>query len=171
MPTSFAFSWRSCFDQSPYFDDSPPFLPVCERSALAMRAAFSLLAPSRRRASYCSSSLTLDPWSLATAPPPAPNRLSDLRLSPLTTRPATEVPVGQIAGRQDPAVAPRYETRREDRSRSRPLRRPVEAAPRLRPSRVQPRGLALRRRQAQLPELSPCRRVSARGTGAAGRWS
>src|SRR3954470_24542242 len=30
-----------------------------------MRAAFSLLAPSRRSASYCSSSLTLGPWSFA----------------------------------------------------------------------------------------------------------
>src|SRR3954447_6933823 len=34
-----------------------------------MRAAFSLLAPSRRSASYCSSSLTLGPWSLAMASP------------------------------------------------------------------------------------------------------
>src|SRR3954454_20245193 len=32
-----------------------------------MRAAFSLLAPSRRRASYCSSSLIDEPWSFAMA--------------------------------------------------------------------------------------------------------
>src|SRR3954470_23951128 len=32
-----------------------------------MRTAFSLLAPSRRRASYCSSSLTDEPWFLAMA--------------------------------------------------------------------------------------------------------
>src|SRR3954453_3825630 len=34
-----------------------------------MRAAFSLLAPSRRRASYCSSSLIDDPWFFAMACP------------------------------------------------------------------------------------------------------
>ena len=48
----------------------PPLLPVSLRlPALAMRAAFSLLAPSRRRASYCSSSLIDDPWFFAMACP------------------------------------------------------------------------------------------------------
>src|SRR4051795_6070302 len=58
-----------------------------------MRAAFSLLAPSRRRASYCSSSLIDDPWSFAmdcpfvadtprVADAPKPKRLSAKREGP-----------------------------------------------------------------------------------------
>jgi hypothetical protein len=69
MPISLARFSRSCFDQSSYFDDLPPFLPDCERLVLAIRAAFSLLAPCSRRRSYCRSSYTLDPWSLAMVPP------------------------------------------------------------------------------------------------------
>ena len=58
MPISAARSRSSSFVRSSYTDALPPLRPVLLRlSSLAIRAAFSLLAPSRRRASYCSWSL------------------------------------------------------------------------------------------------------------------
>src|SRR5690606_22282401 len=69
MPISLARSMSSSLVRSSYDSPSPPLRPVCDRDdaaeELAIRAAFSLLSPWRRSASYCSSSLTLGPWSLA----------------------------------------------------------------------------------------------------------
>src|SRR3954470_11610923 len=61
MPISAARFVRSSLVQSAYEPDLPPFFALDVRFELAIRAAFSLLAPWSRRASYCSGSLTLGP--------------------------------------------------------------------------------------------------------------
>src|SRR5918998_1518888 len=69
MPISLARSCNSPLVSSSYSDAVPPRLPAAERSVFAILAAFSLLAPSSRSFSYCSSSLMLGPWSLAICSP------------------------------------------------------------------------------------------------------
>src|SRR5215207_422222 len=69
MPISLARSCNSPLVSSSYSDVVPPRLPAAERSVFAILAAFSLLAPSSRSFSYCSSSLMLGPWSLAICSP------------------------------------------------------------------------------------------------------
>src|SRR5687768_6508846 len=61
MPISPARFCRSCLDQSSYEPDLPPFLAAELRLVFAIRAAFSLLSPFLRRASYWSGSFTLGP--------------------------------------------------------------------------------------------------------------
>src|SRR5438128_359095 len=66
IPTWRAFLSRSSFERSSYALALPPLRPLALRlPAFAIRAAFSLLSPWRRRASYWRSSLTLGPWSFA----------------------------------------------------------------------------------------------------------
>ena len=72
MPTFRACFMRSSFERSSYVPREPPFLDAVllllppallppPSLELAMRAAFSLLAPFLRRPSYCLSFLTLEP--------------------------------------------------------------------------------------------------------------
>src|SRR5688572_3370741 len=69
MPTFLASCIRSSFERSSYLPALPPFLlawlPLEPAFALAIRAAFSLLAPLSRKASYCLSSFTEAPWFFA----------------------------------------------------------------------------------------------------------
>ena len=67
MPTSAAFLCSCSLLWSSYLEDLPPFLEGLPPPALAFatRAAFSLLAPSSRSASYVLSSFTDEPWFFA----------------------------------------------------------------------------------------------------------